>query len=117
MGDAVIREFGIPGKTSDCVQTPSDPKQDKCQVQVLEGTPTGGNTFILERKGKDFSIASADQARINKLFPTFKPPAQDLKDYLLARGEFFRAFGDVQEPSDFGKSIKLSSSTSSQSSW
>lgn len=113
MGDPVIRELGISGKTSECLQTPVDPKFDKCQVVILEGPVDKSNTFTLERKGRDYNVASADQARVNKLFPTFKPPVQDLKDYLLARGEFFKAFGDSYEPSDFGKTIKLSAGGSS----
>jgi len=113
MADPVYSRYEIVSKTADCVQL-SDPKQDKCRVQAVEQSSDVENYFTMERKdGKFFSLTSSDTSKVQKLFPAFSVPTIELKDYLVSKGEFFKVFGDKDNPTEFAKKdVKLSATES-----
>ncbi|KAB2842067.1 hypothetical protein F9K50_02740, partial [bacterium] len=106
MGDPIYERFRLPGvSVQECLQEPSDPKKDPCKVEVREAETK--LSFVLERREGKFQLASGDAASVTKAFPSYKPPAREIAEYLTVRGEFFKALGDEQKPSEITKQFKF----------
>jgi len=105
MGDPIYSRFDIQSKTKDCVQTPTDPKQDSCKITVQEDPSQ--TVFTLERKGSSYQVATSDASKVSKAFPNYRTPTQALSDFLLVRGEFYKAFGDKENPTEIVGNFKF----------
>ncbi len=107
MAEPVYTRFKIVGGNSaDCTQAASDPQKDPCKIDVFEANLD--ESFVLERSGDSYSVAAADAKRVAKTFPSYSPPARELKEYLTVRSEFFKLLGDRANPAPIQKQIKLS---------
>lgn len=106
MGDPIYERFRLPGiSVQECLQEPSDPKKDPCKVEVREAETK--LSFVLERREGKFQVASGDAASVAKAFPSYKPPAREIAEYLTVRGEFFKTLGDEQKPLEITKQFKF----------
>lgn len=106
MADPVYTRFKIVGGDSAlCTQAAPDPSKDPCKIDVFEATL--GESFVLERSGSKYTVASADAKKVSQQFPSYSPPARQLTEYLTVRSEFFKLLGDKANPAPIQKQIKL----------
>ncbi len=106
MADPVYERFRLPGgSVQECLQEPSDPKKDPCKIQVRE-SETQLN-FVLERNQGTYQLAPADASLVVKAFPSYKPPAREIAEYLNVRGVFFKVLGDEKNPNEIIKQFKF----------
>lgn len=106
MAEPVYTRFKIVGGDSAlCTQVATDPSKDPCKIDVFEATL--GESFVLERSGSKYSVASADAKKVAQQFPSYSPPAKQLGEYLSVRSEFFKFLGDKANPAPIQKQIKL----------
>ncbi|KAB2840662.1 hypothetical protein F9K50_05400, partial [bacterium] len=97
--------FEIRSTTAECLEAPADPAKDPCKIQAEE--VESGLSISLERKNGAFQPASADAAKLLKVYPNFRAPAAELAEYLAVKAEFSKVFGDEQNPSDIFKKISI----------
>jgi len=106
MAEPVYTRFKIVGGDSSlCTKTAPEPSKDPCKIDVFEATL--GESFVLERSGDRYSVASADAKKVTQQFPAYSPPARQLGEYLTVRGEFFKVLGDKANPAPIQKQIKF----------
>lgn len=92
MADPIHNFISIHNRAGECLDPVLDPSQDPCKVTVEEAT--SGTIFNLERKGQNFQVQAADASKVSKAFPGYTIPSRMIADYLLVRGEFYKALGD-----------------------
>jgi len=97
--------FEIRSTTAECLEAPADPAKDPCKIQAEE--VESGLSISLERKNGSFQPASADAAKLLKVYPNYRAPAAELAEYLAVKAEFSKVFGDEQNPSDIFKKISI----------
>lgn len=97
--------FEIRSTTAECLEAPADPAKDPCKIQAEE--VESGLSISLERKNGTFQLASADTAKLLKVYPNYRAPAAELAEYLAVKAEFSKVFGDEQNPSDIFKKISI----------
>ncbi|MCE9624148.1 MAG: hypothetical protein K8R69_01650 [Deltaproteobacteria bacterium] len=101
----VYNSFDIKSASAECLQAPADPAKDPCKIQIDEVET--GVSIVLDRKNGVFQAAPADAAKFTKTYPTFRVPGAELAEYLFAKSEFSKVFGDEQNPSEIFKKVTI----------
>jgi hypothetical protein len=114
MGEFIYSHFEIQGDISSCLETAPIPSQDPCKIEVtvpdqaVDETSTQ-DSFVLERKGTQFTPAAKDAKKITSRYPDFRVPAQELSDFIKVKRVFFEIFGTFDQPTSTAKNIRFPS--------